>query len=344
MADANKPLAGKVAVVAGATRAAGRGIAVTLGERGAIVYCTGRTTRVQRSPLNRSETIEETAEMVSARGGVGIAMRVDHAREAEVEALFARVRVEQGKLDILVNDIWGGDEMVDWNQKFWEVDIAKARALIDQAVLSHMITSRHGAPLMVAAKSGLIVEVTDGFSPGYRGHALYDFCKAALIRMAYEMAWDLLDQNVTALSVSPGFLRSEAMLERFGVTEANWRDGIARDPFFAESETPYLTGRAVAALAADANVAHKTGGAYFASDLALEYGFTDQGGGVPRFWQAYDAFLEAEFAKGALGEDKRWYAIHRYASLHLMPKEAGRATELAKRIGFTPRGGLAPII
>jgi NAD(P)-dependent dehydrogenase (short-subunit alcohol dehydrogenase family) len=341
--EEGKPLTGRVAVVAGATRGAGRGIAAMLGAAGASVYCTGRSTRAARSPMNRPETIEETADMVSARGGAGIAVRVDHTKEEEVAALFARVRADHGRLDILVNDIWGGDEIVGWGKRFWEIDMGAARALIDQAVLSHMITARFGAPLLIESGAGLIVEVTDGHTPGYRGQALHDFCKAASIRMAYEMAWDLLDKNVAALAVSPGFLRSEAMLERFAVTEETWREAIAQDPFFAESETPFLVGRAVAALAGDRDVMRKTGGAYWASDLAIEYGFTDVDGRTPRFWQAYDALLDAARAAGPPDARAQNLAIHRYASLHLSPDGAARAEALAAWIDFTPRGGLAPL-
>lgn len=244
-------LAGQVALVAGATRAAGRGIARELAAAGAKVWCTGRSTREHPATPGRSETIEETAELIVQAGGAAVALRVDHQQEAEVEALAARVRAEDGRLDILVNDIWGGDEAIDWGAPFWKLDIATARAVVDQAVFSHLITSRHLAPMMVEADRGLIVEITDGERAGYRGQLVYDWIKASINRLAYAMAWDLARTPVTALAVTPGFLRSEAMLERFGVAETNWRDGVKQDPAFAFSETPHFVGRAVAALAAD---------------------------------------------------------------------------------------------
>jgi NAD(P)-dependent dehydrogenase (short-subunit alcohol dehydrogenase family) len=235
------PLSGQVALVAGATRAAGRGIARELAAAGAKVWCTGRSTRGAPATPGRPETIEETAELIAAAGGEALAVRVDHTQDAEVEALAGRLQAEEGRLDILVNDIWGGDEIVDWGAKgFWSQDMAAARTLVDRAVMSHWITARHLAPIMVAARRGLIVEVTDGESAGYRGNLLYDFCKASANRLAYAMVWDLARHGVTALAVSPGFLRSEAMLERFGVTETDWREGVARDPDFAFSETPHF--------------------------------------------------------------------------------------------------------
>ena len=249
MPTPEQPLEGQVALVAGATRAAGRGIARELAAAGAKVWCTGRSTRGAPATPGRPETIEETAELIQAAGGEAIAVRVDHTVEAEVEALAARVKAEDGRLDILVNDIWGGDELIDWGAPFWKQDMAAVRTLVDRAVLSHWITARHFAPMMVEANRGLIVEVTDGEAAGYRSQLLYDFCKASANRLAYAMAWDLARTGVTALALSPGFLRSEAMLERFGVTEATWRDATRDDPDFAFSETPHFVGRAVAALA-----------------------------------------------------------------------------------------------
>ena len=241
------PLAGQVAVVAGATRGAGRGIARMLGAAGATVYCTGRSVKGHPATAGRPETIEETAAMVTAEGGRGIAVRTDHTVESEVERLFQRVRAEQGRLDVLVNDIWGGDALTEWGAPFWELATAKGLEMLERAVHSHIITSRHGAPLMVERNAGLIVEVTDGDTLGYRGNLFYDLAKNAVIRLAYAMAADLHAHRVTALAITPGFLRSEAVLDGFGVTEANWRDGIAADPYFAESETPCYVGRAVAA-------------------------------------------------------------------------------------------------
>ena len=203
--------------------------------------------------------------LVGEHGGEGVAVRVDHTQEEEVAALIARIETERGRLDVLVNDIWGGDPVIDWGAKFWKLDIAAVRALVDQAIMSHLITARHVAPLMVRQGSGLIVEVTDGHHDGYRGQLLYDLVKNTVNRLGYAMAWDLHGTGVTALALSPGFLRSEAVLGHFGVSAANWRDGVARDPFFGESETPFFVGRAVAALAADLQAHRKAGQVLFAS-------------------------------------------------------------------------------
>jgi NAD(P)-dependent dehydrogenase (short-subunit alcohol dehydrogenase family) len=285
-----KLLAGKIALVAGATRGAGRGIACMLGEAGATVYCTGRSVRgALASGSNRPETIEETAEMVTSYGGVGIALRVDHSDPAQVEALFARVRAEQaGQLDILVNDVWGGDELSEWGTPFWELSLEKGFLMQRRAVDTHIITARHGAPLMVARKRGLLVEITDGDQPTYRGNLFYDLAKSSVIRLAYGMAEELRPHGVTALAVTPGFLRSEAMLDHFGVGEANWQEGAKQDPHFIASETPYFVGRAVAALAADPNVAEKAGRVYASWTLADEYGFQDIDGRQPH-WGRYFA-------------------------------------------------------
>jgi len=277
----DQPLRDRVVVVAGATRGAGRGIARMLGAAGATVYCTGRSVRGRPATAGRPETIEETAEMVDAEGGRGIAVRTDHTVEGEVERLFARVRAEQGRLDVLVNDVWGGDALTEWGSPFWALSIPQGQELIERAVHSHIITSRHGAPLMIERNAGLIVEVTDGDTYGYRGNLFYDLAKNAVIRLAYAMAADLHAHHVTALAITPGFLRSEAVLGSFGVTEANWRDAIDKDPYFAESETPCFVGRAIAALAADPDVAKKSGGLFSSWGLAREYGFTDLDGRRP---------------------------------------------------------------
>ena len=252
------PLRNQVAVVAGATRGAGRGIARMLGAAGATVYCTGRSVRGRPATPGRPETLDETAELVTAEGGRGVAVRTDHTIEAEVERLFARVRDEAGRLDVLVNDVWGGDALTEWGKPFWELSIAQGQQLLERAVDSHIITSRHGAPLMIERNAGLIVEVTDGDTFGYRGNLIYDLAKNAVARLAYAMAGDLHAHGVTALAITPGFLRSEHVLDSFGVTEANWRDAIEKDPYFAESETPCLVGRVVAALAADLRPHHVT--------------------------------------------------------------------------------------
>ena len=277
----DRPLRGRVAVVAGATRGAGRGIARMLGEAGATVYCTGRSVRGRPATPGRPETLEETAEMVSAEGGRGIAVRADHTVESEVEQLFARVRAEAGRLDVLVNDIWGGDALTEWGKPFWELSVARGAKMLERAVQTHIITSRHGAPLMVERSAGLIVEVTDGDTFGYRGNLSYDLAKYAVVRLAYAMAADLRGHGVTALAITPGFLRSEAVLDHFEVTEADWRDAIEKDEYFVESETPCYVGRAIAALAADPNVAAKSGGLFSSWGLAKEYGFTDVDGRRP---------------------------------------------------------------
>lgn len=277
----DRPLQDRVAVVAGATRGAGRGIARMLGAAGATVYCTGRSVRGRSATPGRPETLEETAELVEAEGGQGIAVRTDHTVEPEVEELFARVRSEAGRLDILVNDIWGGDALTEWGTPFWELSTAKGMELLERAVHTHIITSRHGVPLMVERNAGLIVEVTDGDTFGYRGNLFYDLAKNAVVRLAYAMASDLHAHNVTALAVTPGFLRSEVVLDHFGVTESNWREAIGKDEYFAESETPCFVGRATAALAADPDVGRKSGGLYSSWELAKEYGFTDIDGRRP---------------------------------------------------------------
>ena len=247
-------LSGRVAVVAGGTRGAGRGIAVALGERGATVYVTGRSTEAGRSEMDRSETIEETARLVDAAGGRGIAVRCDHMLIAEVDALRARVEREAGRLDVLVNDIWGGDALVRWDAPFWEQDLEVGLRVWRNAVETHLITSHRLAPLLVANGSGLVIEVTDGDSDRYRGSLFYDLAKASAIRLAVAQASELAPHGVAAVALTPGFLRSEAMLEGLGVTEATWRDAIAQDPHFALAETPTYVGRAVAALASDPGV------------------------------------------------------------------------------------------
>jgi NAD(P)-dependent dehydrogenase (short-subunit alcohol dehydrogenase family) len=294
-----QPLRGKVAVVAGATRGAGRGIATALGAAGAIVYCSGRSTRAAGATPGRPENVEETAEIVTRAGGRGIAHRTDHTLSAEVEALFARVRAEQGRLDILVNDVWGGDELAEFGKPFWDLASPKGFTMLDRAVRAHIITSRHGAPLMIERNAGLIVEITDGDKIGYRGNLFYDLAKTTAIRLAYAMAHDLGDRAITALAVTPGFLRSEAMLDRFGVTEATWRNAIVQDSFFAESETPLYVGRAVAALAADPRVHAKRGKAWASWTLMREYGFTDADGRQPDWGAFFTGAIRELVERGA---------------------------------------------
>lgn len=296
----NQPLQGQVAVVAGATRGAGRAIAVELGAAGATVYCTGRTTRNERSDIDRAETIEETAEMVTARGGTGIAVQVDHSQAAAVEALFTRVAEEQnGRLDILVNDIWGGEHLMDWENPFWQMDLTKALTMIERAIFTHMITSRYGVPLMVAQKRGLIIEVTDGDTLNYRGSLAYDFVKTGVMRLALAQAGDLTANElhgITALAVTPGFLRSEQMLDHFGVTEATWREAIQQDPYFAESETPHYLGRAIVALATDPNIHNKHGKTFATWTLSDEYDFEDVDGRRPH-WGRFFVEMQAQQAQ-----------------------------------------------
>jgi NAD(P)-dependent dehydrogenase (short-subunit alcohol dehydrogenase family) len=283
-----KPLEGRIALVAGATRGAGRGIATMLGEAGATVYCTGRSSRTRPGTgLNRPETIEETAEMVDARGGKGIPVRVDHSVEEEVVALCERIRQEQGRLDILINDIWGGEQLVEFGTPFWKQSAAKGQLMFERGVFTHLLTARHAVPLMVEKNQGLIVEVTDGNMFGYRGSLWYDLVKMTIIRLAFDMSRELRRTKVTALAITPGFLRSEEMLAHFGVTEANWRDGAKKDANFIASETPYFVGRAVAALAADPHVHTRAGRAFSSWDLSREYGFTDIDGSSPHWGEHF---------------------------------------------------------
>ncbi|WP_282940177.1 SDR family oxidoreductase [Paenibacillus sp. RC67] len=283
----NKPLEGRIAVVAGATRGAGRAIAMKLGEAGATVYVTGRSTRGNPSPMRRPETIEETAELVTARGGLGIYQRVDHTEESQVKALFERIADEQnGRLDLLVNDVWGGESLVQWGTGFWESSLADGLFLQRQAVHSHLITSYYGAPLMVKRKQGLIIEVTDGVGYHYRGNLYYSLAKIGVSHLAQAMAAELKPHGIAAVSVTPGFLRSEEMLEHFGVTEENWQEAGKKDVHFLQSETPYFVGQAIASLAADPNVLDKTGQLLSSWGLSDEYGFVDADGRRPH-WGRY---------------------------------------------------------
>jgi NAD(P)-dependent dehydrogenase (short-subunit alcohol dehydrogenase family) len=250
--------------------------------------------------MDRPETIEETAAQVTKAGGTGISVRTDHSDPGQVRALAGRIAAEQdGRLDILVNSVWGGDPLADWEHPLWEQDLDKGLRLLRQAVETHVITSRYALPLMVARRSGLVVEVTDGNTARYRGSFFYDLAKSAVIRLAVAQAAELRPFGVAAVAITPGFLRSEAMLEHFGVTEENWRDGAAKDPNFAFSETPHYLGRAVAALAADPDVLAKSGRALATWGLYQEYGFTDTDGSRPDFAAHWARSLEAEY--GPLG-------------------------------------------
>ena len=342
MGQGAAPLAGQVAVVAGATRGAGRGIARALAEAGAFVYCTGRSGKGRSGGMDRPETIDETAALIADAGGRAVAVRIDHTQAEEVAALAERVRAEHGRLDVLVNSIWGADPMVDWSGRFWEVDLSNVQTYLDQTLVSHLITNRHLAPLMVEGERGLIVEVIDGHMPGYRGQILYDLTKAALARLAYGMAMELVRTGVTALAITPGFLRSEAVLEHFGVTEATWRDAIARDRFFAESESPALVGRAVAALAADPDVKRRAGLVWFAADLARAYGFTDADGRTPDFPAMFDHEV-TRLAEAPLDDEGRYLVWARYCQIHPDPSRRELAAKLAKALGLEDLGpGLAP--
>jgi NAD(P)-dependent dehydrogenase (short-subunit alcohol dehydrogenase family) len=286
MTDAR--LAGKVALVAGGTRGAGRGIAVELGAAGATVYVTGRTSGSTRSEMNRPETIEETAGRVDEAGGRGIPVRVDHLVPEEVAALVARIEREEGALHVLVNDIWGATEM-EWDKTVWESSLDLGLRTLRLAVDTHAITSHFALPLLIRTPGGLAVEVTDGTDDynavNYRVSFFYDLAKAAVNRMAFALAHELAPYQATAVSLTPGWLRSEAMLEAYGVTEANWRDATARTPHFAISETPAFVGRAVVALAADPDIGRWNGRSLSSGQLAQEYGFTDVDGSRPDAWR-----------------------------------------------------------
>jgi NAD(P)-dependent dehydrogenase (short-subunit alcohol dehydrogenase family) len=295
---ATKVLQGKIALVAGATRGAGRGIAIALGEAGATVYCTGRSTRRRPATPGRPETIEETAELVTAAGGRGIAVRVDHTVPAEVKKLVAGIKRRHKGLDILVNDVWGGDPLTEWGKPFWTVNLEKGLGMLKQAIHSHIITSHYAVPLMLGRGRGIIFEITDGDAFYYRGNIFYDLVKISVIRLAFAMARELRKRDVVSVALTPGFLRSEAVLDHFGVSEANWKDAGKKNSNvnsenqndapndFMASESPRYIGRAVVALAADPKVKKKSGRVFSSWALAREYGFTDLDGTRPH-WGNY---------------------------------------------------------
>jgi NAD(P)-dependent dehydrogenase (short-subunit alcohol dehydrogenase family) len=286
-----RPLTGQVAVVAGGTRGATRAIAVELGRAGATVHVTGRSARGSASPMGRPETVEDTAEEILALGGTSYAHRVDHSDLDQVAALVADVAARHDRLDILVNGIWGGDPMTDWEHPFWEQPVEVGLALLQQAVHTHIVTSVAAAPLLVRTGRGLILELTDGKAGDpYRGTLYYDLAKDQVTRLALGMAGDLRPHGVAAIALTPGFLRSEAMLDHFGVTEATWRDGIARDPLFAVSESPTLVARCAVALAADPDVLARTGQSLASWDLAQHYALTDADGSRPDWGGFYAAW------------------------------------------------------
>jgi NAD(P)-dependent dehydrogenase (short-subunit alcohol dehydrogenase family) len=276
---------------------------VALGEAGATVYCTGRSTQGRRSEYDRPETIEETAELVTAAGGEGIAVAVDHLVPEEVEALVRRIDDERGRLELLVNDIWGGELLFEWDTPLWEHDLGRGLRMLRLAVDTHLITSHFALRLLAREPGGLVVEMTDGTrdynDDHYRVSAFYDLAKAAVLRLAFAQARELAPHGCTAVALTPGWLRSEMMLEHFGVTEANWRDAASVSPHFAAiSESPLYVGRAVAALASDPEVHRRNGGSFSSGGLAREYGFTDADGSRPDCWrylvEVQDAGKEAD--------------------------------------------------
>jgi NAD(P)-dependent dehydrogenase (short-subunit alcohol dehydrogenase family) len=295
-------LRGRVAVVAGATRGAGRGIAAALGEAGATVVCTGRTTRTQRSEYDRAETIEETADLVTQLGGVGVAIPVDHLVPAQVAHLAARIRADHGHVDVLVNDIWGAELLkggpADWNTPIWEHDLDTGLRILRLAIDTHLITSHHLLPLVIDEPGGLLIEVTDGTdaynASRYRLSVYYDLAKVSVNRLAFSQGHELRAYDATAVAITPGFLRSEIMLDAFGVAESNWRDaldpgradaGLPGAPAdFAMSESPRYVGRAVAALAVDGDRARWNQRSVSSGELAAVYGFTDVDGSQPDIW------------------------------------------------------------
>jgi NAD(P)-dependent dehydrogenase (short-subunit alcohol dehydrogenase family) len=284
-------LRGRVAVVAGATRGAGRGIAAALGEAGATVVCTGRSSRTgsARSDYDRSETIEETAELVTSLGGTGIAEVVDHLDTGQVAALADRIRADHGHVDVLVNDIWGGEKLTEWDKPVWDHDLANGLRILRLAVDTHIITAHHLLPLMIDRRGGLHVEVTDGTlrynAAHYRLNVHYDLAKVSVNRMAYSLGHELAPHGGTAVAVTPGWLRSEMMLEIFGVTEANWRESTIAPPGFAVSETPRFVGRAIVAMATDPDRQRWNQQSVDSGTLAKEYGFTDVDGSRPDVWR-----------------------------------------------------------
>jgi NAD(P)-dependent dehydrogenase (short-subunit alcohol dehydrogenase family) len=285
----NDTLAGKIALVAGATRSAGRQVAVQLGAQGATVYLTGRSTAAQRSEMDRPETIEETAELVRAAGGTAIPVQVDHLVPEQVERLVQRIDAEQGRLDVLVNAIWGAEKLFSWDKKLWEDDLETGLRILRLAVDTHIITSHHALPLLIRQPGGLVVGMTDGTEEynraNYRVGFYYDLAKMSVLRMAFAQGKELAPYGATAVALTPGWMRSEIMLEHYGVTEATWRVAVAAQPHFAISESPAYTGRAVAALAADPRVARWNGQSVSSGQLAREYGFTDLDGSRPDCWR-----------------------------------------------------------
>jgi NAD(P)-dependent dehydrogenase (short-subunit alcohol dehydrogenase family) len=341
------PLSGQVAVVAGATRGAGRGIARALGEAGATVYCTGRSVRGNLSPYGRPETIDETADMIAAGGGIAISLRVDHTVESEVQSLFARVDREQGRLDILVNSIAGEDPMMGQWGSFWKADLTNADAIFRQSLISHIITAKHAAPIMIRERRGLIVEVTESDILGGGGNPMAQVVKLGLKGLALNMAAELSSHCVAAVAITPGFLRSESMLEGMGVTEANWRDAGKKDNNFLESESPLFIGRAVAALAQDPDVLNRSGQLLTSWELSRKYKFTDYDGRQPDWGRLAIDFsvlpppLVDLFRTGSLLQLEWLNAVAKHTRQFLakMPKASSRESSRTKKAESRRRVG-----
>ena len=279
--SSRKPLTGRVALVAGATRGAGRGIARALGEAGAIVYCTGRSVTGKPSAYKRPETINETAAMIEAAGGTAIAVRVDHTNETEVKALFRRILRVHKRVDVVVDSVAGDDPSMGAYGLLWEADLEKADTVFRQGLTSRIITAKHAARAMMPAKRGLLVEVTENDIIGGGANPIAHAVKTAQKLLPLAWATELKPHGITVLSITPGFLRSESMLQHFGVTEDTWRDAGRKDPNFLGSESPLFVGRAIAALAADPKVPRRTGSLVSSWQLARDYGFTDYDGRRP---------------------------------------------------------------
>jgi NAD(P)-dependent dehydrogenase (short-subunit alcohol dehydrogenase family) len=299
------PLTGRVALVSGATRGGGRGIAVALGEAGATVYATGRSTRERRSEIDRPETIEQTAELVTEAGGEGIAVPVDHLEPDQVAALVERIDSDHGRLDVLVNDIWGAEHLFEWNKPVWEHDLDRGLRLLRLAIDTHLITSHHALPLLVRNPGGLAVEVTDGTASynadHFRVNMFYDLAKTSVTRMAWGLAKELAEHGGTAVALTPGWMRSELMLEHHSVSEENWRDATEHTPHFCISESPRYVGRAVAALAGDPEASRWTGQSLSSGQLAQVYGFTDLDGTQPDCWRYMVEVVETDGPAGDAG-------------------------------------------
>lgn len=298
-----------------------------LGEAGATVFCTGRSCRAHPSSFDQPETIEETAELVTAAGGRGIAVRTDHGRPEDVQALLDRVETDAGRLDILVNDIWGGDALTEW-LPFWELDCAKGFKMLDSAVRTHILTSRQAVPLMLRQRSGLVIEVTDGDHPGYRGSLFYDLAKMGTSRLAFAMATELAGLGITVLAVTPGFLRSEAVLRKLGVSEGNWREAAPQPRGFEESESPCYIGRGVAALAADPKVARKAGRVWASWTLAREYGLTDIDGRQPDFLDYVRRSLTEILDRGGPADEEEHFWV---SAWHIQLKDEPQWSALMAR-------------